>query len=89
MALARLRDRGGEVPMAVAGTPQGTGFGTTDTVVEGILQRIAQLRDEQQRQGEVAAQQGGEPELTQAQLDHAAGLARMLGNLERWGGPRW
>lgn len=90
MALARLRGAtgGSNIPSAATGTLQGSGFGNTDAVVEGILQCIAALRDEQQ-QGNAAAQQEGEPELTQAQLEHAAGLARMLGRLQVLNGPRW
>jgi hypothetical protein len=93
MALARLRDHGGAIPMAVAGASYGTpaSFSNGDPVVAGILQRIAQLRDEKQQEGAAEGQQQGneEPELTPTQAEHAANLARMLGQLEQWGGPRW
>jgi hypothetical protein len=82
----------GEIPMASAGASWGSGLGNSNPLVDSILQQLARVRDEQQRQGEAAraaGQHGGEPELSEAQREHAAGLARMLGRLDLWSGPRW
>ncbi len=89
MGLARLRGATGSNlwPMSTAGEIQGTRPNDADAVLNGILRQIE--KQVEQEQGGAAGQQGGEPELTQAQLEHAAGLARMLGRLGGWDGPRW
>ncbi len=54
--------------------------------------RDANEHGECEKQGEGHRRGGGaephiaEPQLTEAQLQHQAGLARMLGDLDRWGG---
>jgi hypothetical protein len=82
----------GEISMVAVGSVWASGIGDRDPMVNGILQTIARRAAEREReqQGDAGAPQGdAEPEPTEAQLEHAAGLASMLGRLRDWGGLQW